>query len=77
MLQSSSGKEVRSNVAIYSTFAPMYNVLAVLYDSSIMAAAITTIQMQTNSINHWVLHTLLIVIVKLELFFSDSQTLPC
>ena len=28
-------------------------------------------------INHWVLHSLLIVILALELFFSDSQALRC
>ena len=43
--------------------------------STIMA--ITTIQMRKNNTNHWVLHSLLIVIVELELYFSDSQTLRC
>ena len=45
--------------------------------STIMAEAITTIQTQTNSINHWVLYPILIVILELELFFSDSQALRC
>jgi len=43
----------------------------------ITAEAITIIQTQKNSINHWVLHSLLIVIIELELFFSDSQALRC
>ena len=38
--------------------------------NTIMAEAITVIQMQKkkNGINHWVLHSLLIVIIALELF---------
>ena len=38
-----------------------------------MAKAITTIQMRKYGINHWVLHSLLIMIIALEPFFSDSQ----
>ena len=45
--------------------------------STITAEAITTIQTPKNSINHRVVHSLLIVIVELELFFSDSQALRC
>ena len=45
--------------------------------STITAVAITTIQTWKNDINHWVLHSLLIVIVELELFLSDSQALRC
>ena len=44
--------------------------------STITAEAIT-IQTRKNGINHWVLHSLLIVILALELFFSDSQALWC
>ena len=47
------------------------------HNSMIMGEAFTTIQMQTNSIHYWVLHTLLIVIVELKLFFSDSQAIQC
>ena len=32
---------------------------------------------QTNNINHWVVHLILIVIVALELFFRDSQAHRC
>ena len=42
-----------------------------------MAEAIATVQTRKNSINHWVLYSLLIVIVELELFCSDSQALRC
>ena len=47
------------------------------HDSTITAEAILIIQMLKNSINHWVLYPILIVILelKLELFFSDSQAL--
>ena len=38
---------------------------------------ITTIQTWKNSTNHWVLYSLLIVIVKLKLFCSDSQAFQC
>ena len=44
-------------------------------DSTTTAEAITTIQTQNNNISHSVLYPPLIVIVELELFFSDSQTL--
>ena len=37
----------------------------------------TTIQTRKNGTNHWVLHSLFIVIIALELFFSDSQALRC
>ena len=47
------------------------------HDSTITAEAILTIQTQKNSINHWVLYPILIVILELELFFSDSQALRC
>jgi len=41
-----------------------------------MAEATTMIQtMQPNNINHWVFHSLLIVIIELDLFISDSQAL--
>ena len=43
----------------------------------IMAEAITIIQTRKNSINHWVLHSVLIVILALELFLGDSQALQC
>ena len=45
--------------------------------STMTAEAITTIQMPKSSINHRVVHSLLIVIVELELFFSNSQALQC
>ena len=45
------------------------------HDSMITAEAIAMIQTQTCNINHWVLHSLLIVIVQLKLFFSDFQAL--
>ena len=47
------------------------------HDSTITTEAITTIKTQTSNTNHWVLHSLLIVIIELELFFSDSQALQC
>ena len=40
-----------------------------------MVEAITVIQTRKNSTNHWVLHSLPIVIITLEPFFSDSQAL--
>ena len=43
----------------------------------ITAETVTVIQTQKISINHCVLHPLLIVILALELFFSDSQALRC
>ena len=42
-----------------------------------MADAITMIQMQKTSINYRVLHSLLIVILALKLFLSDSEALRC
>ena len=45
--------------------------------STITDEAITTIQTRKNDINHWVLHSLLIVILAFELFFRDSQALRC
>jgi len=42
-----------------------------------MAEAITMLQTRKTSINHWVLHSLLIMILALELFFSDPQALRC
>ena len=45
------------------------------HDSTIMAEAILTIQTRKNSINHWVLYPVLIAILELKLFFSDSQAL--
>ena len=42
-----------------------------------MAKAITMIQTRKTITNHWVLHSLLIMILALELFFSDSQALRC
>ena len=48
------------------------------HDSTITAEAITTIQMQKNSINHWVLYSPLIALKKKELkLVSDSQVIPC
>ena len=49
--------------------------LTVSQASTIMAEAITMIRTWNNNINDQVLHSLLIVIVELELFFSDSQAL--
>ena len=46
------------------------------HDSTTTGEAIT-IQKRKNSINHWVLYSLLIVIVELELFCSDFQALRC
>ena len=43
------------------------------HDSTITAEIITTVQTRKNV--HWVLYSLLIVIVELELFCSDSQAL--
>ena len=40
------------------------------HDRTITAEAITTIKMHPNSINHWLLHSLLIVIVELEIFLE-------
>ena len=51
--------------------------LSVSKASTITVEAITTIQTRKNSINHRVWHSPLIVIVELELFFSDSQALRC
>ena len=45
--------------------------------STITDEAITMIQTWKNGINHWVLHSLLSVILTLKLFFSDSQALRC
>ena len=39
------------------------------------ADAISMIQMQTNSIHNRALHSQLILVIELELFFSDSQAL--
>ena len=39
------------------------------HNSTKTAEAITTIKTQANNINDWVFHSLLIVIVELELFF--------
>ena len=47
------------------------------HNSTTMAEGITTIQTRKKSTNHWVLYSLLIVIVELELFCSDSQALQC
>ena len=38
---------------------------------------ITTTQMRKSSINHRILHSLPIIVLELELFFSDSQALWC
>ena len=45
------------------------------HDSTITAEAILIIQTRKNSINHWILYPVLIVILKFKLFFSDSQAL--
>ena len=47
------------------------------YDSTTMAKAIIMIQTRKNSINRSVLYPILIVILELELFFSDSQAFRC
>ena len=47
------------------------------HNSTITAEVILTIQTQKNSKNHWVLYPVLIIILELELFFSDSQALRC
>ena len=46
------------------------------FSTTIMAEAITT-QTRKNCTNHWVLHSLFIVIIALEPFFSDSQAVRC
>ena len=43
------------------------------HDSTITAKAILIIQMRKNSINHWVLYPVLIVILELQLFFKHSD----
>ena len=45
-------------------------------DNTITAEAILTIQMQKNSIYHWVLYPVLIVFLQLELFFSSVLARP-
>ena len=47
------------------------------HTSTITVEAITMIQMRKNGINHWVLYSLLIVVIALEPFFSGSQALRC
>ena len=57
---------------------PLAGVLRALYilePHFSLARTITVIQTRKNSINHWVLHSLLIVVLALELFFSDFQAL--
>ena len=44
--------------------------------ASMITAEAITIQNVKNSINHCVLRSVLIVVLELELFFSDSQALP-
>ena len=51
--------------------------VAVSQASTKTAKATTMIQTPKSSINHRVVHSLLIVIVELELFFSNSQALQC
>ena len=60
-----------------SIFSDFFLSLSVSQASMIMAEAITMIQTRKNSINPFVLHSVLIVILALELFFSDSQALGC
>ena len=45
-------------------------------DNTITAEAILTIQTRKNSIYHWVLYPVLIVILQLELFFSSVVARP-
>ena len=47
--------------------------LTVSQASTITVEAITTIQTRNNNINRWVMHSLLIIIVELELFFKHSD----
>jgi len=47
-----------------------------LAQKKVTAEAITTIETRKTSMNHWVLYSLLIIIIELELF-SDSQALGC
>ena len=55
----------------------LFSFFSISQPSMITAEAITMIQMRKTSINHRVLYSLLIVILALELFFSDSQALKC
>ena len=60
------------NVHLLTSFASLSHA------STITVYAITTIQTRKKTgINHWVLHSLLIVVIALEPFFSDSQVLQC
>ena len=61
-----------SDFLLFSFFISFFSISQ---PSTITAEAITMIQTRKTSINHWVLHSLLIVILALELFFSDSQAL--
>jgi len=75
MASSTIDSRVLSMIALSIFFS-----MSVRQASMIMAEAITMTQTQKkkkkkHSINHWVLHLLLIVILALELFFSDSQAL--
>ena len=77
MASSTIDSRVLSMIALSIFFS-----MSVRQASMIMAEAITMTQTQKknkkeHSINHWVLHLLLIVILALELFFSDSQALRC
>ena len=51
--------------------------LSFRHSSAITVEAIKPNKTRKTSIIHWVLHSLLIVILALELFFSDSQALWC
>ena len=55
---------------------PVYLLFSVSLPSTITAKAIKMIQKRNTSI-HWVLLSLLIVILALKLFFSDSRALRC
>ena len=72
------GKSLKQANCLSSDFFFLSSVsVTVSQASTIMAEAITMIQTRKNSINHRVFHSLLIIIVELELFFSDSQALRC
>ena len=73
MLKYQTGKLLkRANHQSSDFFLSFLSSLSVSQASVITAKAITVIQTHKKSINHQVLHSLLITILELELFFSDS-----
>ena len=59
-------------------WAPVHLLTSSLLCSSTsvtMAEAITVLQMRKNSINHWVLHSSLIIVKKIQLVGGDSQVI--